>query len=106
MDLTIQTKHIGLEDSIQVSEDVVFRGLDGEAVLLNLASGIYFGLNGTGTRIWNLIKQHGSLQTVFELMAQGYETPADTLGEDILQLVERLRDNNLVSKFPTDKVKL
>jgi len=38
MDLT-------LNDSIVVSEDVLFRELDDEAVLLNLKTGIYFGLN-------------------------------------------------------------
>ena len=32
--------------------DVVVRDLDGEAVVLDLATGTYFGLNDAGTRIW------------------------------------------------------
>ena len=33
------------------SENVVSRELEGEAVILNLESGVYFGLNEVGTRI-------------------------------------------------------
>ncbi|MFK7848124.1 MAG: PqqD family protein, partial [Rhodothermales bacterium] len=31
--------------------------LEGEAVLLNIQSGRYFGLNEVGTSIWSLIKE-------------------------------------------------
>ena len=31
------------------------RDLDGEAVILDLGSGTYFGLNQVGTRVWQLI---------------------------------------------------
>ena len=44
-----------LKDVITISPDVAFRDLDGEAVLLNLATGTYFGLNEMGTRMWHLI---------------------------------------------------
>ena len=53
MELGTATRAIGLQDSVQISEDAVFRELDGEAVILNLDTGIYFGLNRTGTRIGN-----------------------------------------------------
>ena len=35
--------------------DILSRILDGEAVLLDLASGTYFGLNPVGSRVWELI---------------------------------------------------
>jgi len=44
-----------LRDSIIIPDDVLFRELDGEAVLLNLKTGIYFGLNPVATRMWQLI---------------------------------------------------
>ena len=94
------TRAIALEDSILISEDAVFRELDGEVVILNLDTGIYFGLNATGTRIWNLIAQHGSLQKVFETMTEEYEASPKSLENDILQLVGQLCEKGLVSASP------
>ena len=84
------------QDSIEISEDAVFRELDGEAVILNLDTGIYFGLNQTGTRIWNLLAEHGSLQKVLEAMAGEYDAPPHSLESDILQLVGQLCEKGLV----------
>ena len=42
---------------VSASDDVVAREVAGETVLLNLASGTYFGLNETGTLIWELIEE-------------------------------------------------
>ena len=97
MEPGIATRPLSLQDSLQVSEDAVYRELDGEAVLLNLDTGIYFGLNATGTRIWNLIAQHGSLQKVLDAMAEEYDASPNSLEKDLLQLVSQLSEKGLVS---------
>ena len=51
-----------LDTSLAVPDDVIFRELDGEAILLNLATGMYFGLDQVGTRLWALITESGSLR--------------------------------------------
>jgi len=40
----MESAKLSLEDTVRISDEVVFRELEGEAVLLNLATGIYFGL--------------------------------------------------------------
>src|SRR5579864_7655841 len=87
---------ISLESTVCIPDDVVSRDLEGEAVILNLASGTYFGLNEVGTRIWSLIKEHGSLREVFELMRQEYEVSPHELETDLLQLVDELHAKGLV----------
>jgi hypothetical protein len=88
MDLT-------LNDSIVVSKDVLFRELDDEAVLLNLTTGIYFGLNPLGTRIWQLIVEERSLSRVLETMLHEYDVDR-TVGEtDLLELARQLCVNGL-----------
>ena len=89
-----------LRDSITVAPDVVFRELDGEAVILNLESGIYFGLDQVGTRIWRLIQEHGALQKVFETMCDEYDVGSDTLEHDLLQLVDELCEKKLAQASP------
>jgi hypothetical protein len=79
------------------NENVVSRDLEGEAVILNLESGVYFGLNGVGTRIWALIQEYGSLRKVFEAMQQEYEVAPQVLESDLLQLIEQLQARGLVN---------
>ena len=83
MDLT-------LNDSIVVSEDVLFRELDDEAVLLNLKTGIYFGLNPLGTRIWRLILEERSLARVLEKMLHEYDVERAVMETDLLELGRQL----------------
>lgn len=45
---------------LDIPEDIVFRDLAGEAVILNLGTGMYFGLNVVGTKIWRLISEECS----------------------------------------------
>ena len=91
-----------LQDTVRISEDVVFRELDGEAVLLNLDSGIYFGLNEVGTRIWTVLGQDGALQSVFDAMKQQYDVVPERLEKDLLELVEQMSSKGLVQEhLPT-----
>src|SRR3990172_4804113 len=91
-----------LDDTVQISEDVVFRELDGEAVLLHLGTGIYFGLNEVGTRIWTLLGQNGSLQSVLDDMLKQYDAAPDRLEKDLLPPGGQMREKGLVQEnLPT-----
>jgi hypothetical protein len=65
-------------------------------VLLNLATGVYFGLDPVGTRIWTLIGAHRSLDEIVEALTAEYEVDADILGADLGRFIQTLRDNELV----------
>jgi len=81
---------ISIESSFVLSEDAIFRDLNGEAVVLDLVSGAYFGLNQVGTRIWQLIEQDGRLQNVLARLGEEYEAAPQQLEHDLLDLVSRL----------------
>jgi hypothetical protein len=88
---------VSLENSVRISGEVVFREIDGEAVLLDLGTSIYFGLNEVGTRIWTLLQQDGSLQRTLDALKQGYpEIPRDQLEQDLLELVSRMLEKGLL----------
>jgi hypothetical protein len=93
-------KEISLESRVEISSDVVSRELAGEAVVLNLDSGTYFGLDPVGTRIWLLLQEDGSLRRVFEVVLREYEVAPEKLEGDILRLVEELRSKGLVRLCP------
>lgn len=82
--------------SLRVADDVVFRDLAGEAVLLNLATGTYFGLDEVGTRIWNLIALHGRKDKIIETLLDEYEVEEARLRQDVDRLLEQLAEKGLV----------
>jgi hypothetical protein len=71
------------------------RDLEGGAVLLNLGSGTYFGLDKLSIRIWLLFREDGSLRRIFDTMQQDYDVSTETLEHDILRLVGELRAKGL-----------
>ena len=85
-----------LTHHVTISREVLFQELDGEAVLLDLASESYFGLDDVGTRIWQLLQEHGSLRTVFDTMLDEYDVEPARLEEDLLKHVGDLADAGLV----------
>jgi ribosomal protein S8 len=70
-------------------------GQDGEMVILSLDSGIYFGLNEVGTRIWLLLREHAALAKVVDLMLAEYDVPRDALESDVLRLAQQLSAHGL-----------
>lgn len=80
----------------RIGKDVVSRDLDGEVVILNLRTGIYFGLDPVGTRIWQLIVKRRSLREVLDSLLDEYEVPARRCAADLLEFVARLEGHALV----------
>ena len=88
---------IDLDRAVRVGEDTVFRELAGEAVLLQLEAGMYYGLDPVGTRLWQLLAERGKLRDVFEAAQQEFDVDADTLQHDLLELVATLAEKKLLT---------
>jgi hypothetical protein len=85
-----------LESKVSVCNDVLFRELAGEAVLLNLATGKYYGLDEVGTRMWILLTQYGSVKPACCALLDEYDVTEDRLRQDLLHLVDELADHKLL----------
>lgn len=81
---------------LRPASGVLFTELDGEAVLLDPASGCYFGLNEVGTAIWSRLDGKTSLGDVTEWLEERYEVAPEVLWEDLLDVVEELLSQGLV----------
>ena len=64
-----------LQNRVTVCDDVVFRALGEESVILSLDTGMYFGLDPVGTRIWTLLADR-DLAGVAETIHQEFERRA------------------------------
>jgi hypothetical protein len=86
---------LAIDSTVAASDDAVFREMDGESVLLNLETGMYFGLDEIGTRVWRLAADHGSLRAVFERLVEEYDADPATIERDLLTLGEALVSKGL-----------
>jgi hypothetical protein len=87
-----------LSDRIVIPDSVVFRDLGGETVVLNLETGLYFGLDEVGTEVWNDLRNGSTLQQTFDRLIGEYDVAADTLRADILRFVNHMAAKGLVQQ--------
>lgn len=81
---------------LTIPEGVIYETVDDQVVLLSLRGGTYYKLNGSGSRIWSLIREHGELEKVEETMIEGYDADPGQIRRDISALVEDLKAHGLV----------
>lgn len=82
--------------NIRIPNDVVFRDLSGEGVLLNLATGTYFGLDEVGTKCWHLIGSQETLENIVTTLLSEYEIDEPQLRSDLISLLQQLANKGLV----------
>ena len=84
-------------NKLEIPETTLFQELDGECVLLNLANESYYGLNETGTRMWDVLSDSDSISNALDVLTKEYETDEKTLRTDLYQLIDELLKNQLVT---------
>jgi hypothetical protein len=83
--------------SVAVAEDVVSCDLDGEAAILNLKDGVYYGLNPVGARIWKLVQEPVTLEEILKTLLEEYDVEAEQCLQDTVELLEELQDKRLAT---------
>lgn len=82
----------------RIDRDVVFRELAGEAVLLHLRTGVYFGLDPVGTRIWQLIVEGKSFQETLDVLVAEYDVGEGRAAADLRDFIVALRQDGLIDE--------
>lgn len=85
---------------LRASDDVLVRALDGEAVLLDLASGTYFGLNEVGARLWDLLAAGSTVGDARRTLLAEFEVEEQVLRGDVAALIGELEQRKLVQRVP------
>ena len=87
---------LSLTSHLRIPEGILSHNLQGEEVILNLTTGVYFGLDQTGTRTWQLIREHQSLSKVLDALLDEYDVTEDQCAQDLLSLVVQMEEKGLV----------
>ncbi len=88
---------ISVDSTVLLRNELLFADLDrGEAAILSLKDGVYYGLDPVAARIWNLLKEHKKLSEVRDLLLKEFRVESDRLTRDLIELIERLAELGLV----------
>jgi hypothetical protein len=88
---------MNLTDRISIPPEVMARAVGDERVILDLASGTYFGLDPVGARIWELLGEGRTLGEVCDQILEEYEVTREELERDTLRLAQELAEQGLVA---------
>lgn len=88
---------LSLDRALALSADALFRELDGEGVILDLATGRYFGVDRVGARIWRLVGELRTLRRVHEQLVAEFEVAPDRVERDLLEFAALLVARGLAS---------
>ena len=81
----------------RICQDVLWNKVEGDVVILNLESGIYFSLSGVGSRFWELIAEGVSREDAVQRLTAEYKVDASQLESDLDALLRDLSTEGLVS---------
>jgi hypothetical protein len=78
-------------DVIAANEtQVAAKVMDGEAILINLGTGIYYSMGTTGGFIWSLIEKRYTVQQIVARVVEQYDVSEAEASADVLRLSEEL----------------
>ena len=88
---------VELNHRVKPDSDVVITELEGkEAVLLNLATKMYYTLNETGLRIWQMLSSGRTLGEISETLSGDFDVTPEKAKESVFNLIGELTAEKLV----------
>jgi hypothetical protein len=78
--------------------------MGGEVVILDLKSGMYYGLDVVAATIWALIERPASLSTIRDAIVSEYDIDAETCDRDVLMFLGEMRAAGLVEVSDAETV--
>lgn len=76
--------------------NVVHDTIDGETIVLNLLTGNYFSLDGTGALIWDCIRDTGKWDAAIGILSRENPALLEEIRQSVAAFVETLKEENLL----------
>jgi hypothetical protein len=75
-------------------EEVASKVIDGEAIIINLANGVYYSM--VGAYVWDLLQAGHTLEAVTTAVTRRYDVAREQAESNVRDLVQELVEENLV----------
>jgi hypothetical protein len=81
---------------VRPNQSLIVAKIDNDTVLLDLDTGVYFGLDEVGTRIWDLLCEGAIEDEIVDRLGEEYDAEPEQLRADLHDFVEQLHTRGLV----------
>jgi hypothetical protein len=80
----------------QVSPEQLHSEIGSEAVVLDIKSGVYYGLNETGNQIWQWLQQPKTESEIIDLVLAEYDVTPEQGTSDVKALLQEMLDAGII----------
>ncbi len=87
---------LSLHSRVVAAPDHVACDVAGQALILSLKDGIYYGLDPVGAQIWAMLKEQRTVAAIRDEIMRQYEVEADRCEGDVLELLEQMHEWHLI----------
>lgn len=85
------------DSSFVLSEQVNWRDIKGETVVLNIESGVFYTLNEVGRFIWELIAEGHNFELITKQITERFEVSPEQSREDAEKFITRLVEESVLT---------
>jgi len=82
---------------------VISETLDGEAVVINLESGVYYSLVGTAGEVWDALRDGATRSQLLAELARRYRAEPDALRAAVDRFLGEIEAEGLVVRRPAER---
>lgn len=83
-------------DTFSAAPDQLSSRLGAEVVILSLHSGVYYGLDPVGSRIWELLQESRTLPAIRDQIVQEFDVAPEQCEQDLLALIKQMEQEGLI----------
>jgi hypothetical protein len=92
--------HISLGSTVVAAAGQASCDVGGEAVILNLTDGVYYGLDSVGGRVWRLVQEQRTAAEIRDQLLREYDVEPDRCEQDLLALLSEMAECRLIEVQP------
>ena len=81
---------------VTVPSNILVSNVGEEAVILNLDSERYYGLDPVGARMWAVLNISGTVRDAYETLLAEFDVDGEQLRRDLIELVVKLNEQGLL----------
>jgi len=78
------------------ADDILYRQVEHEAILLHIPSGMYYSLNGMGIKFWEALQKHPSAIVIEQIVAE-FSVEYSQVHQDLIAFLNDLSDYGIIS---------
>jgi hypothetical protein len=84
------------QSTVMAAVDQVSCDVGGEAAILNMKNGVYYGLDPVGAQVWNLLQKPRRVADLHEAMLREYDVEPARCERDLIDLLQSLLAEGLI----------